>query len=148
MRGMVFFMWQVWLIISGICLIIEILTVGFLVFWFAIGALVAMVASFFTDSIVVQSTIFLVTSVFLLFFTKSFIKRFVNKDSKTVTGSFAVIGKTGIVTKEINTNLAQGQVRIDGDIWSAKTETGEILPEGTQVKVLRLSGVKVIVEKI
>ena len=107
-----------------------------------------MVASFFTDSIVVQSTIFLVTSVFLLFFTKSFIKRFVNKDSKTVTGSFAVIGKTGIVTKEINTDLAQGQVRIDGDIWSAKTETGEILPEGTQVKVLRLSGVKVIVEKI
>ena len=90
-----FFMWQVWLIISGLCMIIEILTVGFLFFWFGVGALIAMASSFFIDNVITQTAIFIVSSVFLLFFTKSFIKKFVNKDSKTMTsGSFSVIGKT------------------------------------------------------
>ena len=48
-------MWQIWLIIAGICLIIEIMTVGFLIFWFAIGALLAMVTSLFTDNIIIQT---------------------------------------------------------------------------------------------
>ena len=56
--------------------------------------------------------------------------------------------KPGVVTKEINTDLSQGQVRIDSDLWSAKTETNEIIPVGANVKVLSISGVKVVVEKI
>lgn len=36
-------MWQFWLILAGLFLILEIITVGFLVFWFSVGALVAMV---------------------------------------------------------------------------------------------------------
>ena len=43
-------MWQIWLIIAGICLIIEIITTGFLVFWFSIGALLAMITSLFTNN--------------------------------------------------------------------------------------------------
>ena len=59
-------MWYIWLIISGICLIIEIMTVGFLVFWFSIGALITMIASFFTNNIVVQTAIFVISSTILI----------------------------------------------------------------------------------
>ena len=53
-------MWKFWLIVSGICLAIEAVTVGFLVFWFAVGALLALITSFITDSIIIQSAVFLI----------------------------------------------------------------------------------------
>ena len=68
-------MWKLWLIFSGIFLIIEIGTVGFLVFWFAIGALIAMIASFFVESVIAQTTIFIVSSTILLFATKPFVNQ-------------------------------------------------------------------------
>ena len=33
-------MWQIWLIVAGVCFVLEIATVGFLIFWFAVAALV------------------------------------------------------------------------------------------------------------
>ena len=47
-------MWQIWLIASGIFFICEIITVGFLVFWLGVGALIAMLVSFFTSNIIIQ----------------------------------------------------------------------------------------------
>ena len=65
-------MWQFWLIVSGIFFIGEIITIGFLLFWFAIGALLAMISSFFTDNLIIQTSIFVISSGLLLFFTKTF----------------------------------------------------------------------------
>ena len=53
-------MWQVWLIIAGLFFVGEIATVGFLIFWFGIGALIAMIVSFFTSNIIIQTTIFVI----------------------------------------------------------------------------------------
>ena len=69
-------MWQIWLIIAGICLIVEIFTVGFLIFWFSIGALIAMLISFFTTNVIIQTTVFIITSTILIFATKPFVKKF------------------------------------------------------------------------
>ena len=44
-------MWQLWLISAGLFFVLEIATTGFLVFWFGIGCLFAMVTSFFTDNV-------------------------------------------------------------------------------------------------
>lgn len=85
-------MWYIWLIISGICLIIEIMTVGFLVFWFSIGALITMIASFFTNNIVVQTAIFVISSTILIFTTKSFVKRFANSKDSIKTNVYSIIG--------------------------------------------------------
>lgn len=68
------FMWQFWLIMAGLFFIGEILTVGFLVFWFGIGALFAMITSFFTTNIIIQTIVFLISSTILLFATKPFVK--------------------------------------------------------------------------
>jgi len=103
-------MWQVWLIISGIFFILEMVTVGFLVFWFGIGALLTMVCSFFTDSIVIQTTVFLISSTALLFLTKPLVKKLSKKD-KVQTNAYSIIGKTGFVTREIDSKKGVGQVK-------------------------------------
>lgn len=95
-------MWQIWLIIAGVCLIIEIMTVGFLVFWFAIGALLAMIVSFFTDSLIIQTSVFVISSAILIFATKPFVKKFANNKSSIQTNVYSTVGKTGIVTKNID----------------------------------------------
>ena len=65
-------MWQFWVIIAGIFFVIEMATVGFLVFWFGIGALAAMVVSLFTTNIAIQTAVFVISSAILLFFIFTF----------------------------------------------------------------------------
>lgn len=93
-------MWQVWLIISGVFFVMEMMTVGFLVFWFGIGALLTSLVSVFTDSIIIQTTVFVISSTLLLFLTKPLVKK-LSHGSKVQTNAYSIIGKTGIVTKQI-----------------------------------------------
>lgn len=139
-------MWQIWLIIAGLFFIGEIITVGFLVFWFGVGALIAMIASFFTSNIIIQTTVFIVSSVFLLLITKPFVKKFV--DVKTTnTNAFSIIEKKALVIKEINSHSV-GQIKINGEVWSAESENGETIAEGSEVKIIKINGVKAIVKSV
>ena len=79
-------MWQFWIILSGIFFVIEMATVGFLVFWFGIGALLAMIVSLFTSSIAIQTTVFVLSSTVLLFFTRPFVNKFTKKDGEKQVG--------------------------------------------------------------
>ncbi len=140
-------MWQIWLIIAGVALIVEIMTVGFLVFWLAIGALIAMVVSFFIDSILVQTAVFVVSSAILIFATKPFVKKFAN--TKNVkTNAFSIIGKEGLVIKEIDSINEKGQVKVSGETWTAIGKDDEKIPVGTKIKVTEIDGVKAIVVPI
>ena len=140
-------MWQIWLVIAGVCLVIEIMTTGFLVFWLAIGALISMIVSLFTDSILIQTAVFVISSAILIFATKPFVKKFAKtKDVKT--NAFSIIGQNGIVTKEIDSINAKGQVKIDGETWSAVGKDDMDIPKGTEVEVLEIKGVKAVVTPI
>ena len=138
-------MWYIWLIMSGIFLVAEIITTGFLIFWLGLGALCAMIASFFTNNIIIQTTIFLVTSTIFILCTRKFANKLSKKDEKISTNAFSIIGKTGIVTKEINSKEGFGQVKIGSDIWSAKGNENEKIPINSEVVVLGIDGVKAIV---
>ena len=141
-------MWQFWLIAAGIFFIIEIATVGFLVFWFGIGALIAMVVSIFVPNVYIQALVFIVSSTLLIFFTKPFVNKFVNKEKTIATNAYSIIGRTGIVTIEINDLKGTGQVKIGGETWSAKTLSEETIPENTEIEVVKIDVVKAIVQKV
>ncbi|MCI8471030.1 MAG: NfeD family protein [Clostridia bacterium] len=141
-------MWQIWLIIAGICFIIEIMTVGFLIFWFAIGALLTMVVSLFTDNIIVQTSVFVISSTILIFATKPFVQKFVNQKSDIKTNVYSKIGKTGIVTKDIDSICSLGQVKVDGEVWSAIGLNDSTISQGTEVEIKEIKGVKVVVAPI
>ena len=142
-------MWYVWLIISGLFLVLEMITVGFLVFWLAIGALFAMLVSFFTSNLIIQTTVFVISSTILIFVTKPFVKKFGQVQNPISTNFYSIIGKIGIVTTEINSVNSTGQIKIDGEIWSATCkDSSSVIPMGTKVKVLEIKGVKAIVAPI
>ena len=141
-------MWQIWLIIAGICLIIEIITTGFLVFWFSIGALLAMITSLFTNNIIIQTTIFIISSTILIFATKPFLKKFAKHNDSVKTNVYSIIGKTAIVTNDINSINGTGQINVDGELWSAIGEKKLNIPKGTEVEIKEIKGVKVIVSPI
>ena len=140
-------MWQYWLIASGIFFVCEIVTVGFLLFWFGIAGLITMVVSLFTSNIIIQSVVFLVTSVILILSTKPFVKKFVNKET-IVTNANSLIGKKAIVIQEINNLQGTGQIKIGGEIWSAQNETDSVISENQEVEIIKIEGVKLIVKQI
>ena len=138
-------MWQIWLIIAGIFFVGEIFTLGFLIFWFGIGALFAMFTSFFTTNIVIQTTVFIITSTVFIFLTKPFVKKFLDV-KKTNTNVFSIIGKKAIVIQEINPLHSLGLIKLNGEIWSAESENNEIIKKGSEVEISEIRGVKAIVK--
>ena len=140
-------MWQVWLIIAGLCFIVEMATVGFFVFWFGIGALISMVVSIFLpENIIAQSVVFVISSVILLLLTKPLVNKFTKKDKKIETNAYSIIGKKGIVIQDINPTFGVGQIKIAGEVWSAKTLDETIIEKGTEIKIIQIDGVKAVVE--
>lgn len=142
-------MWHIWLIIAGVCFIIEMMTVGFLVFWFGLGALLTMIVSLiFPDNIILQASIFVISSTLLIFLTKPLVNKLSKSNKKISTNAFSIIGKKGIVTQDINETHGVGQIKIAGEVWSAKTADGSIIEKGTQIEVIKIDGVKAVVEPI
>ena len=140
-------MWQVWLIIAGLFFVGEIATVGFLIFWFGIGALIAMIVSFFTSNIIIQTTIFVISSTILIFATKPFVKKFADV-KKTNTNVYSIIGKKALVIKTIDPIHSVGQIKINGEVWTAESENNQVIDEGSEVEILEIKGVKAIVKTI
>lgn len=140
-------MWSFWLIVAGIFFIIEIMTVGFLIFWLGIGALFAMITSFITTNIVIQTIVFVVISCILIPFTKPLADKF--SGNKTIpTNSYSLLNKHGIVIADINPTLGTGLVKVNGETWSAKSEDESIITQSTEVQILDIDGVKLIVKPV
>ena len=139
-------MWKIWLIISGICLIVESFTLGFFVFWFSIGAIFALITSLFTTNIIIQSTVFVITSTLLLLLTKPLIKKFVKTPKTKPTNVYSIIGKEGIVLETIESLNGTGKVKVNGELWSAISDSN--IEKDEKIKVISVNGVKLKVEKI
>ena len=140
-------MWYIWLILAGVFVIGEVLTSGFLIFWLSLGSLIAMVISFVTDNIIIQTTTFLISSVILILATKPLVKKFATTDT-VKTNAYSIIGKKGLVTKDIDSINSTGQVKIDGELWSAVGVDDINIKKGTEIKILEIKGVKVVVTPI
>ena len=140
-------MWQFWLVVAGIFFVLEMMTVGFLLFWFSIGAIIALIVSLVIENVVIQTVVFLISSTVLLFLTKPFTQKFSQNDEGRES-LFSIENKTGFVTLDINPQTGEGQVKVNGEIWSAKTTGNDIITKDTKIKVEKVEGVKLIVSPI
>ena len=140
-------MWQIWLIASGIFFIIEIFTVGFLIFWLGVGALLAMLISFLTNNVIIQTTVFVISSGLLIFATKPLVNKITKKEA-VPTNVYSIVGKKGIVIEDIDWSTGTGQIKSEGEVWSAKTNEQINIPNGTEVEIESIDGVKVIVKPL
>ena len=134
----------VWLGLAIVLAIVEGLTLGLTTIWFAIAALVMIFVSFLPIPLLFQLFIFAAISAVLLFFTRPIaIKKF--KVGKVKTNVDSLVGKYALVIKQI-TEFDRGEVKLNGQIWSAKTEDGATITEGTKCEVIRIEGVQAIVK--
>lgn len=140
-------MWQIWLIASGVFFVMEIFTVGFLIFWLGVGALIAMIISFLTSNIIIQTTVFVISSGLLIFATKPLVNKITKKEI-VPTNVYSIVRKKGIVVEDIDWSTGTGQIKSEGEIWSAKTNEQINIPKGTEVEIESIDGVKVIVKPL
>jgi len=134
----------IWMIVAIGFGLAEGLTLGLTFIWFAGGALLAMIASFLGLPIFVQVIAFIVGSALMLIYTRPVAKK-VLKIGATKTNVDSLIGKEGIVIKELKP-FTLGQVKVKGQIWSAKAFNDEAIAENERVEVVSIEGVKLIVK--
>lgn len=127
-----------------ILLAIELSSYNLITIWLAISALLTGIyAYFFPGQIVVHLFIFLILSVILIALTKPLVKKM--KIATEKTNADRLIGCDAIVLEEINLIEGTGQVKVMGQIWSAKSQTGEIIEKEKTVTVKSIEGVKLVV---
>ena len=107
-----------------------------------------MVTSLFTDNIIIQTTVFILSSTILIFATKPFVQKFLSKKDTIKTNVYSIVWKTGIVIKDIDYVQSLGQVKVDGEVWSAIGLNDINIAQGTEVEIREIKGVKAIVSPI
>lgn len=132
-----------WLIAVIAFVVLEASTTALVSIWFAVGAAAALVASFFTQSLPMEATIFAVVSaIALLVMVPTLAKRRKERKAPVTNGSPLTIGKQGVVLVDIRPGYL-GRVRVDGLDWQARAET--LMPEGTPCRVTDVDGAVLIV---
>lgn len=134
-----------WLVLMVVFLLVEAACPVHLVsIWFAVGALIATVVSMLGGPVWLQVTLFLVVSGVLLGLLWPLVRKYMTP-KLTRTNVDSVIGSTGLVTVAIDNVAASGQVKLGAMDWTARSTSGESIPEGTMIRVDRVEGVKVFV---
>ena len=136
----------IWLVLMIFFLIAETTTVSLISLWFACGALGAMLISLLKWPVWLQILVFIAISGILLALLRPLVKKYMTP--KIVrTNVDSVVGSTGIVTEAIDNVTAKGQVKLGHMFWTARSTSGETIPEGTLIQVDRIEGVKVFVSQ-
>lgn len=138
----VYVFWTAAILIFGI---IEAVTAQLVSIWFLVGAIGAVISAACGADILIQIVVFIAVTIIALIFTRPLVKRFINP-KKQKTNADKAVGQTGIVTVDIDNINSAGQVKVLGNVWSARSENGEKIPSGSRVTVKRIEGVKLIVE--
>ncbi len=136
----------IWLIVAVLLAVVEGLTLSLTTIWFALGALAAWIFKILNFSLSIQLTVFVLVSGLLLIFTRPIIKKYL-KASRVKTNAEELIGINALVTEAINNINAEGKVKVKGQIWTARSNSNELINSDEIVKVVRIEGVKLIVEK-
>ena len=138
----------VWLVAVIIFLGVELSTVTLTSIWFAAGALAAMLVAMFNGHIIVQLIAFLIVAFGLLYATKPWARKFIDT-KKVSTNADRAIGEEVRVIERVSNLDQTGRAIVHGMEWTVRTENDNIVIEqGELVRVLRIAGVKLIVERV
>lgn len=134
----------VWLVLLVLFAIAEAATVALVSIWFAAGALAALLCSIITGDIWIQIFVFVVVSAITLAVVRPLARKHIFPH-RVPTNADRVIGREGVITQDVDNVASTGAVIIGGMAWTARSETGSAIPEGTVVTVKRIEGVKLYV---
>ena len=141
--------WIIWLIIFVVMIIIEAATTSLATIWFAAGALVAMIMDLcgapHNLQIIVMAVISVVTFIICMVWIRPKLES-LRRANIQKTNADRIIGMEGVVIVPIDPVEGKGQVKVEGQVWSAKSKG--TIEEGEKVKIKAIEGVKLIVERV
>ena len=136
-----------WFVLLVVFLIAEASTVTMISLWFAAGALGALAVSLLGSGVWLQAGAFFVVSAVALTALRPIARKYFTP-RLTKTNVDSVIGAEGLVTQAIDNVSARGQMKLGAMEWTARSASGEPIPEGTLVRVEKIEGVKVFVTPV
>jgi membrane protein implicated in regulation of membrane protease activity len=139
-----------WLILAIALIVLELFTYQFVSIWFAVGALITtLFTAIFSDlDIWWQVLIFVVSSLAFLFATRPLVRKLLAKRGRAhETNLELIIGKDAVVVEDIDNIKGFGAVKINGLVWSARSQNDEDIRAGEIVVIKKIEGNKTIVKK-
>lgn len=136
----------VWLIAAGLLAVGEMLTAGFFLLPFAIGAAAAGVLALANVAIPFQIVTFVVVSVVSLWMLQQFARKDIHGELIPV-GAARYIGSTAIVREPIS-RFTTGWVKMGTEDWRAITDGNDEIGVDTVVRVVEVRGARLVVEPV
>ncbi len=140
-------MHYVWLGITVLAALIEAVVPALVSIWFVPGGLAALIASLVGGPLWLQILLFLGVSALALGLTRPLARKFQGAEPPATNADMAV-GKTALVTEDVNNILGTGRVVVLGNSWAARSLGDGVIPKGEKVLVERIEGVKLLVSPV
>ena len=138
--------WVLWVVIAGAFGVGEMMTTGFFLAPFAVGAALAAIVDAAGAGGTVSTIVFVLISVLTLTLLRPVARRHIRQPPQIRTGSAALVGKRATVLERIANNEGVGCVRIDGEVWTARAfDDDHVIAEGVQVEVVGIKGATALV---
>ena len=142
--------WQIWLLVAAVFVVIEICTSGFAVACFSVGCVFGAILAACDLSLTWQVVAFAIGTFLAFIFIRPFVMKIIDKktnDSGVKTNMDNIIGKTAVVTERIDEN-GYGRVKIDGDDWKAHSNDGSAIEVGEKVIIESYESIVLTVKKL
>jgi membrane protein implicated in regulation of membrane protease activity len=140
--------WAIWILLAVVLAVGEIMTLGFFLAPFAVGALLGAVADLAGAGLIVSLIVFLLSSMLLFGFVRPIARRHMRTPAQLRTGTAALVGQTAIVTERIANDESSGAVKLEGELWTARAYDGdEVIEAGSRVHVIEIRGATALVSE-
>jgi membrane protein implicated in regulation of membrane protease activity len=137
---------MIWVGVIVVFGVVEAVTAGLVSIWFVVGAVAAALVSAAGFGGWPQIITFILVSAVALAVTRPLVRKLTAGDKTVPTNADRTLGETARVTETIDNGSAAGAVYVDGKTWTARSEDGSVIPEGAQVTITRMEGVKLFVK--
>lgn len=143
----VFEYWHLWLIASALLLIAELVTSGFLLACFSVGALGAALVALLGLGVEWQLLVFALFSLVALWRLRPLLRRLSTKPA-VVSGVDGLIGKRVRLPHAIEADGSYIELSIGGDVWRARGAREQWIAQGSVVEIVGREGVVLLVEPV
>ena len=135
--------WVWWLVAAGGLAVGEVLTLAFVLGMFGAGALAGSATAAIGGSVFAQLLAFAVVSVLMLIVVRPIATRHLRTPRAIRTGAAALLGADAVALTPVGRD--SGQVKLRGEIWSARSFSGDEIPTGQRVEVVNIDGATAVV---
>ena len=142
--------YQIWLLIAAVFVVIEIFTSGFAVACFSVGCVFGSILAACDLSLTWQVVAFAIGTFLAFVLIRPVVMRSLDtktNDNHVKTNMDNIIGKTAVVTERIEEG-GYGRVKINGDDWKAQTIDGSAADVGEKVQIDSYESIILTVKKL